>query len=108
MTRLFREIILITFFSSLTYAQSVSGNLSGRVLDQTGAAIQNAAVTVADKARNLTRKTSSDSAGDFQVSGLDPGDYAVTATAAGFASRTAQFPVRLGQTTNAALTLVVA
>ena len=70
-----------------TLAQNIStAQLSGTVHDQTGAGIPNASITIANGAKGISRTTASDAQGNFQILQLPPGDYAVTATAAGFST----------------------
>ncbi len=64
--------------------QTIDGSIAGRVTDSQGGAITQAAVTVADPARNVKIATRSGSTGDFTVSGLQPGTYSVSVEAPGF------------------------
>ena len=43
----------LIFFSLAGYAQTIDGSIAGRVVDSQGAAITNAAVTVAEPNRNI-------------------------------------------------------
>lgn len=65
-------------------AQQTLGSINGTVLDPSGAAIPGAAVTVTDAAIGVTRNTTSQANGFFQIFNLPIGTYMVHATAQGF------------------------
>ena len=62
--------------------------LAGTVLDQTGKAIQNAAVVVKNESSGLVLKTTTDEGGRFSAAGLAAGVYTIEASAPGFAKAT--------------------
>src|SRR5512146_3315830 len=64
------------------YAQA-TGSLRGQVLDPTGAVVQGASVSVTGTGQNRTTVT--DGQGAYQIEGLPPGQYNVSARAKGFA-----------------------
>jgi hypothetical protein len=66
------------------YAQSITGSLNGRVVDQQGAAVPNARVTATEPTKKLAVATNSTSGGDFSIAGLAPGTYTVSVEAKGF------------------------
>jgi hypothetical protein len=65
-------------------AQVASAELSGNVLDATGAAIPNATVTALNVATSISRSTVSEKSGDYVITALPPGDYTLTVEAPGF------------------------
>ncbi len=65
-------------------AQVATAELTGTVLDSSGAAVAGAKVTVTDLATNLVHATVSDTSGVYVLTLLPPGDYTVTVEAAGF------------------------
>lgn len=65
-------------------AQSATATLSGTVVDQNGAAIPNASISVLNEATALERRTTTNHEGTFIVPLLPPGRYTVTAQEAGF------------------------
>jgi len=77
---------LLVIGSLLSEAQ-VSANLSGRVTDQTGAAITAAAVTVTKIDTGMTRNTVTDQAGRYLFAALPVGRYEIRASKAGFAEQ---------------------
>src|ERR1039457_2806914 len=85
MRKLSATILLIVFVLAVQgYAQSITGSLNGRVVDQQGSAVPNARVTATEATKKLTVATNSTGAGDFSIAGLAPGTYSVTVEAAGF------------------------
>ena len=69
---------------SLVHAQSTA-TLSGAVTDPSGAVVPQAKVTVHGLATGVDRVVVSDSAGNYAVPSLQPGNYSVRVEAAGFA-----------------------
>jgi hypothetical protein len=89
-----RAIITILFASLSLLAQVNTGSVSGYVLDPSAKAIPNAAVTLEDTARSLTRSVQSSAAGYFEFDGLPPAEYRLSVNAPPFAHMTTQ-PVRI-------------
>src|SRR6516162_8323499 len=79
-----RNIVLLFAGASTALSQVQSGRLVGTIYDQTHAAIPAASVTVTNVATNIGRRVTTDPAGDYVVTPLDPGTYSVSATAPGF------------------------
>ena len=76
-------LALITFARPLK-AQVTTSTIVGYVYDPSGAVIAKAQITVADPNHDVLRKTTTDSAGAYSVSGLAPAIYKLTASAPGF------------------------
>src|SRR5215470_19580053 len=76
-------VLLLAASVSVT-AQVVTVNVQGRVNDSSGAAISQATVTAVNAATGLSRGTTANAVGDYQISLLPPGDYTVTAEKTGF------------------------
>jgi hypothetical protein len=66
-------------------AQPATTSLSGRVVDETGAMVVGAAVTVLNPATGFFRETTTDAEGSFTYPFLQAGNYKVTITQPGFA-----------------------
>ena len=87
MKKIFAILILILgvlYLSGSSSAQTPTASLTGRVVDQTGAVIPQAAVVVTAADGKQTNATA-DAAGGFTIHGLAPGTYSVSASAQGFA-----------------------
>lgn len=84
-------LLAIATFPNLCLAQSsVSGGVSGTVLDPSGASVPAAKITVKSEATGQFNSASADDKGLFRVPSLDPGAYTITVKAAGFADFTAE------------------
>ena len=88
-------------------AQSAGGNIYGNVVDDSGAILPGASVTVSST-KIGNRTTTSDSKGGFRFLGLDPGSYTLTVSLTGFATTKRDVVVNLGANVNLGFTLKVA
>jgi hypothetical protein len=88
----FRRLFVLGCFLvgplGLAVAQSVNGSFNGAVLDQTGATIPNAEVTITNPATGQTRATKTGPAGTYVLPDVAPGVYDFVITAQGFGSVT--------------------
>ncbi|MBV9441673.1 MAG: TonB-dependent receptor, partial [Acidobacteriaceae bacterium] len=85
MRKVSATILAIAFvFAIQGYAQTFTGSISGRVIDQQGAAVANATVTASEPDKNIQETTKSSDQGDFSFASLQPGNYSVTVQAQGF------------------------
>lgn len=80
-------------------AQNPTGSIKGTITDQQGAVIQNATITVTNKATGTVRTATSGADGIYLVSTLLPGEYEVKIEADGFATQVAVLTVQVGSTT---------
>jgi len=79
------------FFISLTaLGQGVSGRILGTVVDPSGAAVNNVAISITNQATGVVTKTITDRNGQYVVDNLPPGAYAVRVQANGFAPMISQ------------------
>ncbi len=80
-------------------AQVSSGKITGQVTDSSDAVVPNAQVVITSIATNVTRTISTDSAGIYSAPNLQPGDYSVQVTMAGFQGQTKTgLALSIGQT----------
>jgi len=75
---------LAIFAPVFANAQVASAELSGTVLDSSGAVVTNANVTATNTSTNVSRKTVSDSSGNYLIPLLPPGTYDLSVEATGF------------------------
>jgi len=75
---------LVLFLAMPIKAQTVAGSILGTAVDQSGAVVPGAAVSLRSPATGLTRNAVSDSNGVFHFPNLNPDTYNVTITAQGF------------------------
>src|SRR5215469_11935913 len=79
-------VVFLLLFSVFALGQGVgfSGVLSGRVTDSSGAVLANANVVATQTQTGLQRSVKTDSAGQYRLQGLAPGNYDVSAQVSGF------------------------
>ena len=68
--------------------QLLQGTIDGNVLDSSQAAVPDAIVTAKDQQTNFTRETKTNAVGGYSLSGLPPGTYMITVSAAGLQNYT--------------------
>ena len=67
----------------IVYGQSVTGQISGNVVDAAGAVIPGAAVTLTNDLSQQVHSFTTDSNGSFVFTSLVPGNYSLKVTQAG-------------------------
>jgi len=83
-------VVAFLMLASLALGQGVAtGDLHILVKDPQGQAVTNATVVVRDQAKGVQRAASANGVGGYDLIALPPASYAVTVTAAGFATLTA-------------------
>src|SRR5579863_3206916 len=80
--------LCLTFFSGSVYAQANSGDLTGAVLDSSGAAIPNATVEALNDETGVKYTAQTNASGVYRFSNLPVGRYTLTAAASGFSTDT--------------------
>jgi len=82
----FVSLVLLLLGSSVASAQGVgaSGNITGTITDSSGAVVPNVTVTAVETARGTQYTAHTDEKGEYQLTGLSPATYDVTAQIAGF------------------------
>jgi hypothetical protein len=106
LNRFNRGILYFVVFTTLGFfcgsqlsAQDATGRVVGIIYDQSGGVIADASVTVTNVATHISRETTSDSTGFYQVLSLPVGDYTVSVQRQGFRSATtAQSKLEINQT----------
>ena len=90
-------------------AQSTFDMVRGSALDQTGAAVPGAAITLHNVDENSNLMVISDNSGNFSFENLKPGHYTVTAVKEGFArASVSQLELTARQTLRVDVTLSIA
>jgi hypothetical protein len=84
-----------------------SATITGRVDDQSGAAIPGALVTIRSADRNQTWEAHTDDRGRFSVLFLPPGRYALMVNAPGFSRRELPLTITVGQARDVPITLAL-
>jgi len=85
----------------VAFAQTITtGDVVGTVKDTTGAVVPGATVTLRSTDFGDTRTLTSDSSGAFRFTFLKPGNYTMSATAAGLKTDMQKLAVEVGQVNN--------
>lgn len=100
--RFYYAAVLIILFCAIGNAQSITGAITGTVLDSSGSVVPGADILIKNLGTNGERKLVSDSNGRFVSEALPVGTYEVAASVAGFKKA-----VRTGLTLNVADRLAV-
>jgi hypothetical protein len=103
--------IRVFFFLCITtftcYAQ-YSGNVEGTVTDPSEAAIANASVHLRNTDTGVEQNIATGSSGFYRFNSLPPGNYVVSASAANFGKREAQFTLSTAETKSINLAMPLA
>src|SRR3569623_1370765 len=100
--------LLTNWVAPTGYAQSnISGDISGTVMDASGAAVPNAQVTITNLDNNLQKVSTTDPSGNFRVPLLPPGRYKVSATSTGFSTATTNVGVTAGEVSPVTIKLAI-
>jgi hypothetical protein len=101
-------VVASTSLAPMAVAQTnISGDIVGSVTDPQGAVIPGATVTVTSHSTGSVKTVTSGGGGDYRVPLLEPGDYDVSVTAAGFESAKTKVTVSAGQTANGSVKLAL-
>jgi hypothetical protein len=110
--RLFLIVVVAMTFLGMTavtsFAQLVSGNLSGTIYDTSGAVVPAAKVVALNDATGVEYTTNSTSAGEYRIVNLPNGTYTIGVTAAGFSKaelKNVQIELNVTSTANVTLTI---
>ena len=76
--------VILLVVSAVARAQESRGNITGKVIDPQGAIIPGATVVVTNAETNVSRQTTTNQTGYFEINLLNPGTYRVSVEAAGF------------------------
>jgi hypothetical protein len=77
-------MVVVSWQAPRAPAQATWGAISGYVSDPSGAAVPGASVTVTEVTTGIVTKGVTDSVGLYNITHLNPGEYAVTVEAPGF------------------------
>jgi Carboxypeptidase regulatory-like domain/TonB dependent receptor/TonB-dependent Receptor Plug Domain len=100
-------LLLILGISTGLKAQAVGATLTGTITDPSGGVVANATITITNTATGVPRSVSTNDSGLYSAPNLQPGDYQVTATAAGFATESTKLTLTVGAQQTLSLSLKV-
>ena len=99
--------LLLVCLSLPSLAQTITGTISGDVMDTSGAVVAGATITVENLSTSQKRTATTTSRGSFAVPDLAIGKYRITATAEGFKKLVQTAEVLTGAVTRAEFKLPV-
>lgn len=101
--------LLCVLLGAPGWAQGTNGTLDGHAADEQGLALAGVTITAKDVATGFSRSAVTDTAGGFRLPGLPVGQYEVSASLSGFASRLQKnVVVNVSSTTHVAFKMTVA
>ncbi|HUK49232.1 MAG TPA: TonB-dependent receptor [Terriglobales bacterium] len=101
--------LLLAFFVTPALPQSLtSGDITGIITDQTGAALPGATVILKNDETGATQTLTTNGEGVYRFSLLNPATYTISAKAKGFQSGTRTIQVSIGQASTANIQLGLA
>ena len=104
--RLSAAFITLLFVAAIAPAQTNQGVIAGNIIDSSGAAIPNAAITAKSQETGSVYNTVSSGSGNYRFPSIQLGHYTITAKAAGFKPVVSTgVEVRVGTTTSFDLTM---
>ena len=101
-------LILSVSGASVVAAQTSDGAIQGRIRDTSAGVLPGVVVTATHAETGSSRVSLSDGRGDYEISGLDTGDYDVAALLPGFRSQPFSVTVTAGETAMLDLVLTIA
>jgi len=102
----FLTIAVLSLLSAIAaYTQATSGNITGTVVDSSGAALPNAAITISDLDRGTIYHIQSNGDGNFSQTHLLAGHYRVTVENPGFSTLSENAAVEVDATTQLSIKL---
>ena len=87
-------------------AQGIRATLTGRIVDQSGAVVPNARVTMTNTGTNETRVVATNVDGDYTIPQLPPGDYSLSVELRGFKKMVRSLSLETGQEARLDITLL--
>jgi hypothetical protein len=103
------SVLLLTglIASIPVFAQKITGDISGTVTDASGAAVSGAVVRAENTGTGEKQSATTNETGFFRIVNLNPGQYRLTAEAAGFKTMQRQASVDIALTTQANFSLQI-
>jgi hypothetical protein len=79
-----RLLPILALFAASLHAQTITGSISGFVVDPSDSAVARATVEVINTQTGETRRVSTGETGEFVAAAMPPGEYTIKVQAAGF------------------------
>ena len=101
-----RALLTLLLLSTAAYCQTITASLQGRVADNTGAVVAKASVTATNTETGLSRSTTTDVSGEYNIASLPVGNYKVEVKAGTFQPQTRTLPLTIGESATVDFSLV--
>jgi carboxypeptidase family protein len=88
--------ILVLLLSTPARAQVVGATVSGTITDPRGDAVPNAKISAKNLGTSVSTTSTSNTTGAFSIANLNPADYEVSASAAGFSTAVTKVTLTVG------------
>ena len=93
---LLSAVFAVLLIANTAFAQSETGQITGKVTDPNGAVVTGAAVTLSSVETGAQRTATTNDEGVYTITNLQPGTYEVVVEAANFAKSTQRVQVTVG------------
>ncbi len=90
-------LLVLVLCSTILFAQRATSDLTGDVVDQSGAVVPGADVSLTDNSTNVTHTTKTNQAGHYSFAAVQPGQYRITVKKTGFRQAVTNVTVNIGQ-----------
>ncbi len=102
-----RGLLVLLIICSCGFGQAPTGNISGTVMDESGAVMPGISVQIRNIATGLERAAQSEQDGSYRAATLPAGDYEVRAAVSGFRTLVRTATVLTGSTTDVELRMQI-
>jgi len=101
----FAVVLFTLLLTAALHAQNPRGSLRGTVQDATGARIASAKIVAQLSGSSIQREALSEDRGEFRLDDLQPGNYRITISAAGFAPAQAEVSIAVATVRDITVTM---
>ena len=107
MSRVLTASVLLSFLFCLSSVAQPTGTITGTVVDESGAVVPNANVTITNKATGFSRAVPTNAEGYFSAPALPSGEYEVKTEVSGFRTVVRPATVQAGESTQVNISLTL-
>jgi len=101
-----RALLTLLLLSMAAFGQTITASLQGRVSDNTGAVVAKASVTATNTETGLSRSTTTDASGEYNIASLPVGNYKVEVKAGTFQPQSRTLQLKVGESATLDIALV--
>jgi carboxypeptidase family protein len=100
------RLSLVLLLGPSAFCQTITASLQGRVSDNSGAVVAKANVTATNTETGLSRSTTTDAGGEYNIASLPVGNYKVEVKAETFQPQTRTLTLKVGESASLDFSLV--